>query len=303
MEKGFLKKNKILGINLLYILSLLPIIIFSFYKNGFMVYKEGYISLFSSLQYLVIPTVIIILSYVFETYYYLGIKKEKNTNNVFNSLVPYINALCYLVCGPNDKLWIVVPLIVILDVVMKFIDNKFTINRVALFKCILFGLLMLFSMYNNSNLYELSLNAQVDDPADLFLGLGVGEIGTTSTICAIVGYVILLFNKYYKKDIPIICVIGYALVCVIMYFVGGISFNEILVNTLASGFIFAAVFVASLSTATPIVGSGRAIYGLLVGVLSAVVVNILDLYVGIYVVILLASLIVPILNRFKLSID
>ena len=34
MKRDYLKKNKILGVNLLYVLSLLPIIIYSFYKNG-----------------------------------------------------------------------------------------------------------------------------------------------------------------------------------------------------------------------------------------------------------------------------
>ena len=73
MKKGFLKKNKIFSINLLYLLSLIPIIIFAFYKNGLVVYKAGELSLFLSLQYIIIPIIIVVLSYVFETYYYLTI--------------------------------------------------------------------------------------------------------------------------------------------------------------------------------------------------------------------------------------
>lgn len=301
MKKGFFKKNKIFGINLLYVISLLPIIIFSYYKNGYLVYDSGNMNLFLSLQYLIIPIIIIILSYVFENYYYLCIKKEKNSNSVVNSIVPYINALCYLVCGPNDKLWLTIPLIIVLDVLMKFLDSKVNFNRVALFKCLLFGILTLMGIYNNSNLYELTLNSELNDLADLFIGKGIGEIGTTSTLCALIGFIILLFNSYYKKDVPIMCVIGYVLVSAIIYFVGGIKFNELLINTLTSGFMFAAVFVASLSTATPVVRSGRIIYGLLIGVLSAITVNILNFNVGIYVVILIISLLVPLFNRFKLS--
>ena len=71
--------NKIFGINLLYVISLLPIIIFSYYKNGYLVYDSGNMNLFLSLQYLIIPIIIIILSYVFENYYYLCIKKEDYT--------------------------------------------------------------------------------------------------------------------------------------------------------------------------------------------------------------------------------
>ena len=46
MKKGFFKKNKIFGINLLYVISLLPIIIFSYYKNGYLVYDSGNMNLF-----------------------------------------------------------------------------------------------------------------------------------------------------------------------------------------------------------------------------------------------------------------
>jgi tRNA(Ile)-lysidine synthetase-like protein len=129
MKKGFLKKNKIFSINLLYLLSLIPIIIFAFYKNGLVVYKAGELSLFLSLQYIIIPIIIVVLSYVFETYYYLTIKKDDDLNNVINSIVPYANVLCYLVCGPMNKLFITIPILVLLDVVLKFIENKVTANN------------------------------------------------------------------------------------------------------------------------------------------------------------------------------
>lgn len=303
MKKGFVKKNKIFGINMLYLVSILPIIIFSFYKNGWMVYKSGELSLFLSLQYLVIPIIIVLLSYVFETYYYLCIKKEEDINNVVNSVVPYINTLCYLVCGPANKLFITIPIIVVLDVIMKFLDQKVCINRVALFKCALFGILTILSMYSNLNYHEVTLKVVENDASKLFLGMGVGEIGVTSTLLAIVGYIILLFNNYYKKEIPIICVISYALVSILLYFGKVVTFNELLVNTFNSGFVFVAVFVASLTTATPVVKSGRIIYAILVGIVAAVMVNLVRFNVGIYFGVLVISLLTPILNKFKLSIE
>jgi len=303
MEKGFFEKNKILRINLLYVLSLLPVIIYGFYKNGIVVAQKGFISFFLGTQYIVIPIIIIILSYVFETYYYLGVKKEDNTNSVVNSITPYINALCYLVCGPTNYLWLTIPLIIALNILIKFIDNKFTINQIALFKCILFALLSLMATTNNANLYEASINMANLSYTDLFLGKGIGEIGVTSTLCVLIGYFILLFNSYYKKEIPIFCIIGYVFVSIIMYFVGGLGLYELLVNTYTSGFIFASVFVASLSTATPVIRSGRIIYALIVGVLCAISVNILHFNIGIYIIILLGSLITPLLNKFKITLD
>ena len=287
MKKGFLKKNKIFSINLLYLLSLIPIIIFAFYKNGLVVYKAGELNLFLSLQYIVIPIIIVVLSYVFETYYYLTIKKDDDLNNVINSIVPYANVLCYLVCGPMNKLYITIPILVVLDVALKFFEQKVTINRVALYKCLIFLVLMALSMNTNQNYYEYTLKSQVDNPGSLFLGMGIGEIGTTSTLFAIVGYLVLLFNKYYKKEIPIICFVSYLLVGLLLYFAGVVSFNGLLINTFNSGFVFAIVFVATLSTATPVVKSGKIIYSLLIGIhlclLSKLVLMILNWYIICYI--------------------
>lgn len=302
MEKGFFKKNKILGINLLYILSVLPLIIFGYYKNGILVSQKGSLSFFLSLQYLIIPIVIIILSYVFETYYYIVVKKEDNIKNVVNSIAPFVNVLCYLVCAPTDYLWISIPIIVILDILLKFINNRFSINQVALFRCLLYGIMMIIGHYSLSNYYEATLESSIVDPSLLFLGKGIGFIGTTSTLLAIVGYIVLLFNSYYKKDIPIVAFLGYAVVSIIVYFVGGLNFNELLINTFNSGLVFALVYVSSISVSTPVVNGGRFIYSILIGVLCAIMVNVLNFDIGIYFVILILSLLTPIFDKFKLSL-
>lgn len=301
MKKGLLKENKVLKINLLYILSILPLIIYSYYKNGFLAFHNGFMSFFPSLQYLIIPIVIIALSYVFETYYYLVIKKDEDMHNVINSVVPFTNALCYLVCGPLDRLYITIPLIIVLDIIIKFIDTKFSINQIALFKCLLFVFLNLLGMYNNSNMYELNVSVN-SNLTSYFIGNVVGEIGTTSILFSLIGFVILLFNKYYKKEIPIISILSYAIVCVIIYFCTDLNFKQILINTMASGFVFATIFVVPLSVATPVVKTGSMIYSLLFGILSAIIVNATNFYLGIYILILILSLLTPLFNKFKLAI-
>ena len=303
MKKGFLKNNKVFKINLLYILSLLPVIGFAYYKNGYMVSKNGYMPFFIGLQYIVIPLVIILLSYVFETYYYTVLKKEEDLHSVYNSIAPYILVLCYLVCGPAHKLYITIPIMVIVDVLLKFIDNKLNINQVALFKCILFGTMFALGVKGFENLYEATLTDAVTKPLPLFIGRGVGEIGVTSSLCALIGFVILCFNSYYKKDVPVVVILGYAIVAVLLYFVGKATFNEILINTFNSGFVFIAVFVASLSNATPVVRSGRVVYSLLVGIAACIFVNVIHFNLGVYISILVLSLLNQLFNKFKLSMD
>ena len=257
--KDFFKRNKIFNINLLYVLSLIPVILFAYWKNGYIMYKHEYMNFFKSTQYIVIPIVILVLSYVFEIYYYVVYKKEENLDNVFNTIVPFANTLCYLVCGPMDKLYITIPIIIVLDIVLKFLDSKYYINQVALFKILLFGFLSILGMYNNANLYERAASISFD-LSDYFLGRGIGEIGVTCALASVLGFVILLFNKYYKSDISISSVISYALICLVMYLVGGFKFSELLINTFTSGFLFVSIYVASFSNATPIVRSGRILY-------------------------------------------
>jgi hypothetical protein len=303
MKKGFLKNNKIFKINLFYVLSLLPIIAFAYYKNGFIPAQKGVIPYWFGTQYFVIPIVIFFLSYVFEVYYYNAIKKEEDLSSVYNSIAPFINVLCYLVTAPMHKLYITIPILVVVDVVLKFLDKKVTVNQVALYKCLIFGLIgLIIGTKGYANYYEIDLIDKVTNPALLFIGKGIGEIGTTSTLCALIGYLILMFNSYYKKEMPIIACLGYAMVVLILFFVGKITTTEILVNIFRSGFIFAMVYVLALSNATPIVRTGRVLFSLIVGIICGVLVNIFELYIGIYITILVFSLLVPLFNKFRFSI-
>ncbi len=302
MKKGFLKDNKIFKINLFYVLSLLPVIIFAYYKNGIIPAQKGSIPFWFGTQYIVIPIVVLFLSYVFEVYYYTVIKKEEGLTSVYNSIAPFVNVLCYLVTAPMHKLFITIPIMVIVDVALKFIDSKVTINQVALYKCIIFGIFMLMGVKGYANYYEATLDEVVTKPSLLFLGMGKGAIGVTSTLCALIGYLILMFNKYYKKEMPIIAFLGYAIVACVLYFVGKIGFYDILRNLFNSGFIFAIVYVLSLSNATPVVRTGRVLYAFFIGLISAILININDFYIGVYIVILVGSLLVPIFNKFRFTI-
>ena len=299
---NYKSKNKVFNVNACHLLCLLPIVLFSYYKNGYLVYKANYMSFFSTLEYLIIPIIIVVISYLFEIYYYVGIKKERNFNNVVNSFSPFANLLCYLVCGPNDALYIIIPLIFLVDILMKLIDKKVTINRVALFKIILFIVLAIFGLYNNANTLERIKNIRIFTNAESFLGLSIGEIGVVSNLFVILSFMVLLFNKYYKKDIALSALITYFLFGIFFVIVGTLSMSEFLNHTFSSGVLFAIVYVLTLSDSSPILGGGRKIYGILFGILVSIFINVFQIYISIYFIILVLSLISPLINRLKISI-
>ena len=88
-----------------------------------------------------------------------------------------------------------------------------------------------------------------------------------------------------------------------VYLFGGIGAKELLLNTLSSGFLFIAIFVASLSNATPVVKSGRVLYGICVGIMSAIMINVVHFNVGVYIGILVLGLLSPLFNKFRVSLD
>lgn len=296
-------KNKVFNINLFHLLSLFPLVLFSYYKNGYMVYKNQYLSFFSSLEYFVIPILIVIISYLIEIYYYIGIKKNRDYSNVVNSFCPYANLLCYLLCGPNDALYITIPLIFITDILMKILDKKITINRVALFKCILFILLVILGIYNNANIYESIMNIEIISTWEAFIGLTIGEMGVVSNLLILLCFIVLLFNKYYKKDIAIISILTYIIFGLFLVLVGNLNIIEFINNTFTSGIIFSIVYVLTLSEASPLLKSGRTIYAILTGILLTIFVNIFKINIGIYFIILIMSIISPLINKLKISIS
>ena len=83
---------------------------------------------------------------------------------------------------------------------------------------------------------------------------------------------------------------------------GTLNINEVLDNTFNSGIIFAIVFVLTLSESTPILSGGRSIYAVLFGILSAIFINVYNLYIGIYFIILGLSIISPMINKLKISV-
>lgn len=293
MRKQFFENNKVLTINLFYYLSLIPILAFTSYKNGFLLASGGLINKIYSFQYLFIPIAIITVTYILELIYYKFIKKEKDNRNILNSSLPLFNTLCYLVTGPNTNILIIISILFITYIISKIINT----NNVALYKIILFITLTIIGINNNANLlqikYDMTYNLK-----DTFIGFGIGEIGSTS-LFVLISYIILLFNEYYKKDIPIYIIISYLLTSLIIIWTENLTFNNLLINTLNSSIILISVYIATISTSSPITKKSKLIYGITIGIISSICINIFKFELGIYIYLFIYSIILLILNKKK----
>lgn len=291
MNKSFFENNKVLTSNLIWFISLLPILMFTSYKNGFLLVSGGFLKLINSFYYLYVPVLIIIFSYLFE-FLYLKIFKKKNIGNkVVNSSLPLFNVICFLTIGPNVSIYIIIGILFFVSLFSKIVK----INYVSLFKLLVFLILMFYSNISDANVLQSTFNNEFNY-LDLFIGFGISDLGN-SMLFIFCGYLILCFDKTYKKDISIISLLVYILFSLFLCYINIFSLGSFVINTLNSSLLFILVYVASLSLYSPVTFKQRIIYSVLIGIVASFAINILNMVIILYLFIFLYSIYLCVFNK------
>ena len=110
-------------------------------------------------------------------------------------------------------------------------------------------------------------------------GRGASFIFTSSILLIFIAFIVLSFDKFYKKEVAIISFFTYLLFFFIAIFFSN-SFVNILKVFLNSITIFNFVFIAPINESSPSRKNDLIIYSILIGVLSFAFVYILDIYTG-----------------------
>ncbi|MDE6556917.1 MAG: NADH:ubiquinone reductase (Na(+)-transporting) subunit B [Duncaniella sp.] len=129
--------------------------------------------------------------------------------------------------------------------------------------------------FAGDRLEVLNLQDKVISTWDAFLGLIPGSMGETSTLCVLIGAVILLATGIASWRIMLSVIVG----GLAMGWIANIfqtptypgSFLSPLDQLLYGGFAFAAVFMATDPVTAARTGTGKYIYGLLVGVVAVLI--------------------------------
>lgn len=263
---GFLIKEQIF--------LLIPLILYSLYKNGYLLYQKElicFVSIFKIIFLILISVVIkIVIDYI----------KHKKIILDYNLLYVILIALCM---PYNINILIYTVLFFILYILSICLDKYIKINKVCLISLIIIlinGIIFDFS-YLNPLEKNYSFNFTV---IDLLMGRSVGSIGTTSAIFVIVAYLYLLNNFYYKKNIPLAINATY----LILYLIYLLIFKDsafLLHNEL----IFASVFVATIPEFSPYNERMQLLYGVLIGLLSFAITILVHPYIAPYLSILIVS--------------
>ena len=285
-------KNSTNKIMLHLLVALLPIIIFTVYKNGYIPYSHGLISFIEIFNPLLTIFIGALTSFVVESIYALILKKK---NYIKNSYAFFPGLFLALVLPLHPPIYIVVIGSVIASI-SKIIFGGFGKN---MFNPALVGYLFIILVFssilttdNYFNQYELDTissptpltNASMvsgigsydelvepyGDLSNFLIGTIPGSLAETSALLCIVAYIYLSFTKTIKWRIPLVYV---ATVFIITFGIGRLLGEGIyypLFHILSGGLMFGAVFMATdpiTSCVTPI---GQVLQGILLGIITVI---------------------------------
>lgn len=260
--------NSIKKISYIYFISLIPLIIYGFYKNGINLYMRKYVNLYGMFK----PLIFVILGAligIIVNIIYDKIKKSnrKMVDSIFSSFHIIYGILIACISSINTNLLLFSCVTFIVLFISKFVNfNK--LNVISLTSLIIFLIMTLLNKFTFLNAYESSANFNMD-AIDYLFGKGSGGIFTTNIILICISFIILYTNKAYKKVIPIYATITFSIFTII-YCIIQHDIAHILEMIFTNGILFSFVFIASESTSSSYTKTGQIIYGILVGILTFV---------------------------------
>ena len=285
-------KNSTNKIMLHLLVALLPIIVFTIYKNGYVPYSHGLISFMEMFNPLLNIFIGALSSFVIESIYALILKKK---NYIKNSYAFFPGLFLALILPLKTPLYIIVIGSVVASV-SKIIFGGFGKN---IFNPALVGYLFIILVFssilttdNYFNKYELDTissptpltNASMvsgigsydelvkpyGDLSNFLIGTIPGSLAETSALLCIIAYLYLSFTKTIKWRIPLVYV---GTVFVITFGIGRLLNQDIyypLFHILSGGLMFGAVFMATdpiTSCVTPI---GQVLQGFILGIITVI---------------------------------
>lgn len=268
-------KNKITK-NLL--ICLIPLIIFSIYKNGYLPFKEDKISMFQ-LLYPLILVIVSILSMLLTTFVYSKITKKSFKNNL-NFIYPVIFCLMLSI---NTPIYLVIIGSIIITILDKLLPRKLKFINCTL----IVGLMVILinTLLNNSYLNPLETNLvnisninnignyetlvrPYGNLLDFFVGFIPGILGGSSILC-LIGFIYLCFTKSIKWRITVVYIL---IVLAMTFYIGNISGFGLwypLYNVFTCGLLFGAIYLSALSS-SPITPIGQWLYGIFLGIVTVI---------------------------------
>lgn len=235
-------------ISYLYI-SIIPLLIFGFYKNG--------IKSFDGI-YILHPLILDLVGFASGVLVSIILEKKKP----LTSFYPFYGLLSASLVFPNTSI-IVFGLICFISLFIYKKINKNNVNIV----CVIALMVILISNFYETSYLNLVINSNTNlDGLDYLLGKGSAGLNASCTLLSLASYLYLSTKAFYKREIPLYSFLTYSILMVIyLSFIGDI--NSLFVRLLSNGTIFSLVFVSTMGTTSSYTKRGRICYALILGIL------------------------------------
>ena len=240
-------EKKISNDYLIYVILLLLLAIFGFYKNGLSYYFTKQLSLLESLKPLLLAFSGLISGIIVDLINYHKLEKNYLLGFLISIALPY-------------KLSILATSIVILIILFVFDKFKLTLSPLYITPIILMYIVhadFLNKIESSMPIFYKTL--------DVFLGRSIGGIGITSIILMFICLIILCTRFYYKKEISFITIGIYSLLTLIYSL--SKSDSNLFLNLLNSSVIFVSIFYLPFNNYSPIKYNYQIFYAIIAGIL------------------------------------
>lgn len=309
------------------VISLIPIILFSFYKNGILPLIKGtgsLLELFRPLLLIAVPMAVCLLT---EYLFYLIKKEKKDIKYLINesfALIPGI--FIGLIIPIHTPIWLVAVAAIIASLSKMFCGglgkNPFNPALVGALFIIIFASSYIGSLGGYTNSYELDAISGATPLANFsalsyagtyeeivgkygslwsfFFGSIPGALGETSSVLCIFAFIYLLANKVIKWRIPVYYVATVFLMSALVGFNNDIGLWYPVFCILSGSVLFGAVFMTTDPVTSPITRHGQVLGGIILGILTVGIRYLTNFPEGVLISILIFNALMIFINKLSI---
>lgn len=289
-------KHSIKRITLTFLVTLIPLIIAGFYKNGIKLYNENLVDIYGLFK----PLIFILIGFfvgVIVNILYLTFKKEKINllEKAFSSFHPLYGVLVGASISINANIYVFIIVTFIIFLISKlFKESKINIPALSILLIII--ILKFTSNFTYLNPYEISRTFDLT-LLDYFIGRGTGGVITSHGFLLIFSLLVLSTQKFYKKNISYGSIISF-ISLIVIYGLYKENSKFILESIFTNGILFAFIYIAPSIITSSYTKYGTLIYGILVGIITFVI-YLFDPYISVYIGVLIVSLFHKKLDKYS----
>jgi len=312
------------------LISLIPIILFSFYKNGIMPLIKGSGNIFDLFKPLLMVIIPIIVCLFTEYFFYLIKKEKKDFNFLINESFAILPGLFLgLIIPINTPIWLLIIASIIASsskmIFGGFGKNPLNPALVGGLFIIIFASSYIGAQGGYLNSYEVDAISGATPLANLsaisyagtyeeiispygslwsfFFGNIPGAIGETSAVLCIMAFVYLLANRVIKWRIPVYYVGTVFVMSTIIGFSNNMGIWYSLFCILSGSLLFGAIFMATDPVTSPLTRHGQVIGGILLGIITIGVRYLTSYPEGVLISILIFNVVTIFINNLSIKLE